>query len=542
MKIPDIKKIKILKEENKRLHEELKFIKEDFKLLHKRYFEIFNKVPVGILLFDANLKVIDVNDIFKRIFNVEKSDVINFNLAEISDKRILPAFLQVTKGFEGFYDGVYRTTFKNLDLYISVHTKPFTFENDGEIIKGGIALFKDITEDSIAEGAVYKSYDTFQRVTDNVNAIIYVINPEDFSILFMNSKAIEVYGDKLGETCYRSFFNRDSQCERCQLKMLLEDRTPVGIFSDIEYYDKQINAWFQISYGFIEWINNKKAMLLTSIDITEVKNAQQKYKEQSSEYEAALKKLTEQNERIQKQSEELKVSGSIKDTMFSIIAHDLRGPVGNITTALDIIKDEINELSKDEILDLIKPVRNSAGAAYNLLVNLLFWAKNESGETFFIKDKIDLNDIVDDVLMLFMPNVESKNITLVNKTDKHYILSADEHMMNTVIRNLVSNAVKYTKEGGNIILDTKRVIGKDNNDYIRFSVKDDGIGISKENIDKILDSKEFFSTYGTNKEKGTGIGLILIKDFVEKHEGYMEIKSKSGEGTEVSVYLPVMSE
>ena len=538
MKNSNIKKNNILKEENKRLHEELQLMKSDFKSLYKRYSDIYQNIPIGILLFDQNLKILDINNTFLKIFNVEAKNIKNFNLAEISDKRILPSFLQVKKGFEGFYDGEYRITFKNPELYISVHTKPFTFEYEDKIIKGGIALFKDITENTLAEGAVNKSYDTFQRVTDNVNAVIYVIDPEDYTVLFMNTKASEVFGEKVGKICYKEFFNRTSTCETCQVKILQETDTPTGIFSETEYFNKQTQQWFQLSYGFIEWVDNRKVMLLTSIDITDVKKAQKEYINQSKEFEDALQKLTEQNEHIHKQSEELKVSSAIKDTMFSIIAHDLRGPVGNITTALDIVRDDIIELSKEEILDIIVPLRNSASAAYNLLVNLLFWAKNESGETFFIKDEILLNDIIEDVLTLFGPNIEAKNINLIDNTDKEYYLSADEHMINTVVRNLISNAVKYTKENGNIILDTKKIIGKDNDEYIRFSVKDDGIGISEENISKILDSKEFFSTYGTNKEKGTGIGIILIKDFVEKHEGYIKIESKQNKGTEISVFLP----
>ncbi len=538
MKNSNTDKIKILEAENKRLSEELRFVKSEFKQILRRYSDIYNNVPVGILLFDSQLKIIDFNDVFLKIFNVKPEDIRNFNLAEISDKRILPAFLQVFKGFEGFYDGEYRTTFKKLDLYISVHTKPFTYEYDDKIINGGIALFKDITENTLAEGAVNKSYDTFQRVTDNVNAVIYVIDPEDFTILFMNSKASEVFGEKAGKTCYAEFFGRNKHCEICQIKNLEKRNAKIGSFFEAEYFEKKTQQWFHLSYGYIEWIDNRKVMLLTSIDITEVKKAQKKFRDKSQEFENALNKLKEQNERIHKQSEELKVSGAIKDTMFSIIAHDLRGPVGNITSALDIIRDEIDELSKDEILEIIKPLRNSASAAYNLLVNLLFWAKNESGETFFIKDEILLNDIIDDVLILFMPNIESKNITLTKKIYEEFYLSADEHMINTVIRNLISNAVKYTNENGNITLITD-TIRKNGTEYVKFTVKDDGIGISRENISKILNSKEFFSTYGTNKEKGTGIGIILIKDFVEKHEGFIDIKSGTGEGTEISVFLPV---
>ncbi|NPA69118.1 MAG: PAS domain-containing sensor histidine kinase [Chlorobi bacterium] len=539
MKNSDTGKIKILEEENKNLRKELDLLKTEVKYLHRRYSDIYHHVPIGIVLFDKNLKVIDFNETFLKIFNLKSDEIRNFNLKNIADKRILPAFEQVFKGFDGFYDGAYRTTFRKLDLYISVHTKPFTFEYDNTLINGGIAIFKDVTENTLAEGAVNKSYDTFQRVTDNVNAMIYVIDPQTMRILFMNKKANEVFGEKSGKICYKEFFGKETKCRICRAKILEENNTPTGKFFEAEYFEKRTKQWFHISYGFIEWIDNRKVMLVTSIDISEAKKVQQKFKDKSKEYETALETLKEQNERIHRQSEELKVSSAIKDTMFSIIAHDLRGPVGNITTALDIIRDDINELDKNEILEIIKPLRNSASAAYNLLVNLLFWAKNESGETFFIKDEILLNDIIDDVLILFGPNIEAKNINFVNKTDKEYYLSADEHMINTVIRNLISNAVKYTEENGNIIVNTEKTKGKNNKEYVKFTVKDDGIGISKENIAKILNSKEFFSTYGTNREKGTGIGIILIKDFVEKHNGYIEIKSETGKGTEISVFLPI---
>ncbi len=510
----------------------------EIEILHKHYFNIFHNIPLGILLFDDKFKILETNNVFLQIFSTETSNLKDFNLTNLPDKRLLPAFKQVSKGFEGFYDGAYQTISNNQEIYISLHTKPYTFDFKGKTVKGGIALVKDITENTIAEVAVNKSYDTFQRVTDNVNAFIFVIDPEKREMLFMNRKATEVYGEKIGKISPQDFFCKSIYGKILKETPLPKDNIALGKFFEKEYYEKITDQYFQLSYGFIEWINGKKVILLTSIDISDVKRVQKKYINQSKELEEVVSRLKEKNEHINKQSEELKISSGIKNTMFSIIAHDLRGPVGNITTALDIIRDDIDELNKTEIIEIIKPLRNSAGAIYNLLVNLLFWAKNESGETFFIKDEIVLNDIVEDVLALFIPNMEVKNIELIDKTDKEYCISADEHMLNTIIRNLVSNAIKYSKEGGKIILDTKEVIGKSGNMFVRFSVEDKGIGIAKENISKIFSSKELFSTYGTNNEKGTGIGIILIKDFVERHDGYMEIESDRGKGTKVSVFFP----
>lgn len=534
--------IKKLEEENKKLLNDIQLLKnkENQKETSPsfKYSEIFNKVPIGILIFTKNLKFIDANETFFKIFDISKNQIQDFNINNITDNRVSPAFYQVQRGHEGFYEGEYITNFTGTKLFASIHTKPSTFEFEGDIIEGGIAVIEDITEHSIAESAVNKSYDTFQRVTDSVNAIIYVIDPKSFKVLFMNNKANEVFGDKIGLLCYQAFFNSDKQCDNCQVNELQKKNAPLGKFWQTDFYEKNTKRWFQISYGYIEWVDNRKVMLLTSIDITVEKISLTKIQEQNRKFEDTLHRLTLQNEQINKQSEELKVSGAIKDTMFSIIAHDLRGPVGNITSALDIVIDEIDEFDKKEIIEIVKPVRDSASSAYNLLVNLLFWAKNESGETFFIREQILLNDIIEDVLTLFKPNFETKNIIFINSIRHEYYVFADEHMIHTVIRNLISNAIKYTNEGGRVEIGLEKSIVCDK-DFLEFWVKDNGIGIGDDDISKIMNSKEFFSTYGTNKEKGTGIGIILTKEFVERHNGKIKINSKIGDGTKISILLPI---
>jgi PAS domain S-box-containing protein len=502
------------------------------------YRDIFNHVPIGIVLYNKELDIIEVNDVFCEMFKIEIKSIQNFNLKDFTDESVIPAFKQALKGFEGFYSGVYHTKFPKSKLYISLHTKPYRFFIDDKDINGGIAIFRDVTEDTLAEQAINKSYYTFQRVTDSIDAIIYVIDPESFKILFMNKKAITIFGNHVQEICYKGFFNNIEKCNTCQADMLKYSRSKLGVFNQFEYYEEKSKAWHKYSYGYIEWIDGRKVMLLTSIDITDLKLAHKKIEEQNIIFEQTLFQLTEQNNHINRQSDQLRISSAIKDTMFSIIAHDLRGPVGNITSALDIILDDINQLTKKDIIEIIKPVRDSAASAYNLLVNLLFWAKNESGETFFIKEEILLNDILADVLTLFKPNIESKALTLVNHINTDNYVNADEHMIHTIIRNLISNAVKYTNSNGiiEISIDKKHLKDKE---YIMFSVKDNGVGISRENIQKILNNKEFFSTYGTNKEKGTGIGMILTKEFVERHNGMIEIESTPGTGTDVSIYLPL---
>ncbi len=527
-----INTIKKLKEENQKLLNDIQVLKKQ-NLYGNKYLEVYNEVPVGIILFDNKLNVVDVNKTFLKIFNINKNQICGFGISEVTDKRILPSFEQTKKGHEGFYEGRYHTNFTDLELFVSIHTKPATFKNNSEIINGGIAIVNDITEHSIAERAVNKSYDTFQRVTDNVNAIIFVIEPITLKVLFLNNKAKIVFGNDK-KTDNKTLLSSAKECE----ELLKRHNLPIGKFKNLDFYDNYYKKWYQISYGYIEWVDGRKVMLLTPVDITSEKISHTKIQEQNRKFEDTLHRLTLQNEQINKQSDELKVSGAIKDTMFSIIAHDLRGPVGNITTALDIIIDDIDDIDKQEILEIIRTVRDSAGSAYNLLVNLLFWAKNESGETFFIREEILLNDIIEDVLTLFKPNFESKNIKLINQISNEYYVFADEHMIHTVVRNIISNAIKYTNTNGLVEIGMEKYF-KANIEYVKLWVKDNGIGISDEDINKMMNSKQFFSTYGTNKEKGTGLGIILTKEFIERHNGEMIIESEVGEGTTIIFLLPV---
>lgn len=537
-----IDKIKSLEQENKRLLEDIQKLKSqtNYTGISKtfNYLNIFERVPVGIFLFTKKLKIVEGNSAFFDIFKVSKKQIINLNIRDLEDQRILETFLLTSKGYEGFYEGEYLTSFSKEQLYISAHTKPYTFYYDGEEIDGGIAVVLDITEHSIAEEAINKTYDTFQRVTDSVNAIIYVIDPKTLNVLFMNNKANRVFGEKNGIKCFTAFFKKEKKCNYCQIDELKRKNLPLGKFLEKDYYLEEEKKWYQASYGYIEWVDGRRVMLVTSNDITVEKISLTKIQEQNRKFEDTLFRLSFQNEQINKQTEELRVSGAIKDTMFSIIAHDLRGPVGNITSALDIILDDIENITKKEIIEIVKPVRDSASSAYNLLINLLFWAKNESGETFFIKDKIILNEIIEDVLILFKPNFETKRIKLINNINEEFFVFADEHMIHTIVRNLISNAVKYTHDGGEVEIGIKDEF-IDGSEFINFWVKDNGIGIQDADITKMMNSKEFFSTYGTNKEKGTGIGIILTTEFVERHNGKIIIDSKVGEGTKISILLPI---
>jgi signal transduction histidine kinase len=224
-----------------------------------------------------------------------------------------------------------------------------------------------------------------------------------------------------------------------------------------------------------------------------------------------------------------------KDKFFSIIAHDLRGPFANFRVVTDLLTssyDELEETEKKEFLELIK---DSANNLYSLLENLLDWSRSQRGTMPFNPNEFDFSLIAKNTVNFLKLSADNKNIELINNiTDDTYI-TADVNMITTVIRNLVSNAIKFTANGGQININST-ITEKDS----IFSVQDNGIGLSKETINKLFRIDTQVTTIGTNDEKGTGLGLILCKEFVEKHGGKIWVESEVGKGSTFYFSLPCL--
>ncbi|MFP4470332.1 MAG: response regulator [Bacteroidales bacterium] len=232
-------------------------------------------------------------------------------------------------------------------------------------------------------------------------------------------------------------------------------------------------------------------------------------------------------------TEELKKSNAMKDKLFSIIAHDLRGPVGNFSSALEMLISNLNNMEEELVMETLKDLKHSADRSYDLLQNLLKWARSQNNTIDFRPDTLDLNNIVLENLDLLRHTAAQKQICFHRKLDTNIKVYADENMLNTILRNLFSNAIKFSHRNGNVYVSINRT-GK----FAEVIIRDEGIGIKEENLQKIFKPYEYFSTYGTNNEKGTGIGLNLVKDFVEHNGGKIAVISEADQGTEFRFTLP----
>lgn len=252
-------------------------------------------------------------------------------------------------------------------------------------------------------------------------------------------------------------------------------------------------------------------------------------------HDNTLKRQAE--EHLRQSEQKLKELNATKDKFFSIIAHDLRGPFSGFMGITDELKTNIDDLDKEEIRELAGIINSSAKSTYELLTNLLEWSGLQTGRIEYLPSEVRLSVEIEKINRLFASAASLKSISITSEVDPDIIAMADRNMLNAVLRNLVSNAIKFTQDGGKILLSSDI---KD--DFVELSVADSGIGMSEENMKKVFRIDSGFTTKGTNGEKGSGLGLVLCKELVEKHNGHIKISSTPSVGTTITFSLPLVTD
>jgi len=239
---------------------------------------------------------------------------------------------------------------------------------------------------------------------------------------------------------------------------------------------------------------------------------------------------------LQRQKKMLEANNALKDKIFSVIGHDLRNPIGNIKTYIDAFLISGME-ANDEVKMLLKDISILSEQAFSLLENLLLWAKNQSGRLVSNPVRTDVSEIITNAILLSQNQASNKNISIrkppMNKTEAF----CDPEQIAIVMRNLLWNAVKFTPNDGEIHLGITPVeeAGKS---FVRVEISDNGVGIDPEDQKKLFDSRFHFTTFGTNNEKGSGLGLQLCREFIEMNGGIIGVNSEPGSGSAFFFTLP----
>jgi signal transduction histidine kinase len=234
------------------------------------------------------------------------------------------------------------------------------------------------------------------------------------------------------------------------------------------------------------------------------------------------------------QQRELKRLNDEKDKFISIIAHDLRGPMGGIMGLSQIMADEKRSYSDSAKKEMSATLHKTAVNVYNLLEQLLNWSKIATGHIDFNPQKLVLKENVDKILLIFSESSKEKSISLTTNISEDIRVNADHDMIETILRNLISNAIKFTNPGGSVSVSSQ----PDDNNMVMITVKDSGIGMNSSMTENIFRIDVNTKRPGTNGELSTGMGLLLCQGFIEKHGGKLRISSKEGIGSEFSFSIP----
>ncbi len=389
------------------------------------------------------------------------------------------------------------------------------FSKEG-IVEHVMGITRDVTETKQAAKALKESEARFKQLIKNSFDMIILIDSDGVQQFISEScekilgyKQEELIGIPVIETMIHP---EDRELARKGLLDIIENKANGG--SQYRHLHKD-GTWVNLeAYGNNQLDNpDIKSIILNVRDVTERKQAVQIIKENEI-------KLRELN--------------ATKDKLFSIIAHDLRSPFNGILGFSELLIENIKDFELDESEKYLRIINSSAKNTLILLDNLLNWAKSQTGRIAFKPQKLTLASIISESIELSKAVAMEKGISLAHKEADNMEAYADKEMLEIVLRNLISNAIKFTKSGGHI-----SVLSKKEQSQVEIAVSDNGVGMSEETINKLFSIEANHTTKGTADERGSGLGLILCKELVEKQGGRIWVKSELGKGSVFKFSLPL---
>jgi signal transduction histidine kinase len=267
---------------------------------------------------------------------------------------------------------------------------------------------------------------------------------------------------------------------------------------------------------------------------TTIRRLQRELQEKNTILQEYVELLAEKNTELDEKNALLEKVNASKDRFFSIISHDLRSPFVGLLGLTQLISEEFEQYSREKLHTIVTKLHKSTENLYALIENLLTWSRLQRGMIECRPQPIIMRDAVQRTINILNANAEQKAITLSNAIATDVVGYADSKMLDTVLRNLISNALKFTNKDGTITISLEQ-----QEEILKIAVADTGIGISREHLSKLFRIDSKYTRTGTANERGTGLGLILCKEFVERNGGAIEVESKEGSGTTFSFTLPV---
>jgi PAS domain S-box-containing protein len=393
-----------------------------------------------------------------------------------------------------------------------------TFDKEHRIVFG---ITQDITERKQAEEHLIESQQIIESIINSIPARVFWKDKHlvylGCNTLFANDAGFSSPKDIIGKDDFQMGWSKVAKLYRSDDTQVINSKKPKLDFeeSQITSEGNEINL-LTSKTPLLNKQGEVIGILGTYVEITERKKVELALKES----EAKLHQLN-----------------ADKDRFISILSHDLKSPFNNLLGLSELLTKNLHKYDIDKIENFVINIHQSVQSTVNLLDDILTWARAQQGSIPFKPQNLSLRDVCNDVLMTLHPTASAKNIVIKCLAEDHLNVFADIDMLKTVLRNLVSNAIKFTNTGGAI-----RITAEQKDSNVTISVSDNGIGIPPENLAKLFDISEVLTTKGTAKETGTGLGLLLCKEFVEKHGGKIWVESEIGKGSDFRFTLPIFTE
>jgi len=356
-------------------------------------------------------------------------------------------------------------------------------------------------------------FNNYKSIFNDTLDVVMITDGKEGKILDINNSCINQLGYSPDELkgIHFSHILEDPEQE----KTLLEDTRFFGmVLAERRIRKKDGSVCFMdLMLSNIEY-NNSKVVMTILRDVSERVRAELKLREYS---------------------ETLSDLNASKDKFFSIIAHDLKSPFSGLLGLSQILCEELDEMGNSELKKYADELNNSAKFIFKLLQNLLEWSRLNTGKFDYLPTEINLAKKFNSIYQLLNLNASNKGISLSLNAPDDIIVFADNNMLNSILQNLISNAIKYTNSEGTVEVNALR-----NDNMVIITVKDSGIGMPEDNLKKIFRVDKNISTPGTANERGTGLGLVLCKELAEKNKGSISAESRQGEGTTFTVTLPAV--
>jgi signal transduction histidine kinase len=368
----------------------------------------------------------------------------------------------------------------------------------------------------------------FQEVLQNDSLLYLALFTQKAELLYANSLMSSLLNGNIADRFINPSFEQLKN-KKADKPLLFEGYLTIGDYQSIntsifaKIYRKD-NEYLLI--GGIEapqLIEQNKQMHQLN---REINNLQRQLIKEKINLEKTLQKLNKSNSELEKLNAD-------KDQFMSILAHDLKSPFNSLLGFSSLLAEDLHEFDMESIERQVQFINKISHQTYYLLEDLLLWSQSQSGKMPFSPSRLSTYEICNEVVESLIHIAQKKNISIDFSSLRDIHAFADYNMLKTILRNLISNAIKFTPEDGLV-----RITAQSNSIEVIFSITDNGVGIADENISKILNSYERFSTNGTRNEHGTGLGMNLCLDFIHRHKGEIKIVSKQPMGSTFSFNLP----